>query len=168
MRIDKNNVLMCSLIESKKVNMYKEVKIEFAGDKVNDAGGLLREWMHMVIDEMFDEATGIFRLCNTDDTMYKLKWDEDIDEEFSGELLILYGVILGKAIFEKIPVSSYLDRTILRQLASRDAHIEFADIFGYDKELYNNWKFIRENEINEMGLDAYFVIAKEKSDTSTI
>jgi hypothetical protein len=48
---------------------------------------------------MFDDSTGIFKLCNTDDTMYKLKWDEDIDEEFSSELLILYGVILGKAIF---------------------------------------------------------------------
>ena len=33
---------MSSLIESAKVNMYKEVKIEFHGDKVNDAGGLLR------------------------------------------------------------------------------------------------------------------------------
>lgn len=54
MRIEKNNVLMCSLIQSKKVNMYKEVKIEFVGDKVNDAGGLLREWMHLVINEMFD------------------------------------------------------------------------------------------------------------------
>jgi hypothetical protein len=55
--------------------------------------------------------------------MYKLKWDEDIDEEFSGELLILYGVILGKAIFEKIPLNSYLDRTILRQLASKSSTI---------------------------------------------
>jgi hypothetical protein len=54
MHIEKNNVLMSSLIESKKVNMYKEVKIEFVGDKVNDAGGLLREWMHLVINEMFD------------------------------------------------------------------------------------------------------------------
>jgi E3 ubiquitin-protein ligase HUWE1 len=50
MHIEKNNVLMSSLIESKKVNMYKEVKIEFVGDKVNDAGGLLREWMHLVIN----------------------------------------------------------------------------------------------------------------------
>lgn len=49
MRIDKNNILMGSLVESKKVNMHKEVKIEFLGEKVNDAGGLLREWIHMVI-----------------------------------------------------------------------------------------------------------------------
>lgn len=99
MHIDKNNVLMCSLIHAKKVNMHKEVKIQFINDKVNDAGGLLREWMHLVINEMFADYTGMFKLCNTDDTMYRLKWDQEIDEEFSAELLMLYGVILGKAIF---------------------------------------------------------------------
>ena len=61
----------------------EEVKIQFIGDKVNDAGGLLREWMHLVINEMFGEETGIFKLCKTDDTMYRLKWDQEIDEEFS-------------------------------------------------------------------------------------
>jgi hypothetical protein len=73
-------VLMSSLVQAFKVNMYKEVKIEFIGDKVNDAGGLLREWIHMVIKEIFDDSTGIFTTANTDDIMYKLKWDEDIDE----------------------------------------------------------------------------------------
>ena len=135
MHIEKTNVLMSSLIHAKKVNMHKEVKIQFINDKVNDAGGLLREWMHLVINEMFGEHTGIFKLCATDDTMYRLKWDQDIDEEFSAELLILYGTILGKAIFEKIPVNSYLDRTLLRQLCSKTAEIQLYDIFGYDKEV---------------------------------
>jgi E3 ubiquitin-protein ligase HUWE1 len=135
MKIEKSNVLMTSLAQSKKVNMYKEVKIEFIGDKVNDAGGLLREWMHLVIKEVFDKATGIFGICKTDDLMYRLKWDEEIDEEFSAELLMLFGTILGKAIFEKIPINSYLDRTLLRQLSSRQNNLELYDIFGYDKEV---------------------------------
>ena len=42
MRLDKANILMTSLLETDKVNMHREVKIEFLGDKVNDAGGLLR------------------------------------------------------------------------------------------------------------------------------
>lgn len=46
-----------------------------------------------------------------------MKWDEDLDEEFSSELFNLFGVIIGKAIFEKIPILSYLDPTILRQIA---------------------------------------------------
>jgi hypothetical protein len=84
---------------------------------------------------MFSDTTGIFKLCNSDDSMYKLKWDEEIDEEFSSELLKLFGTILGKAIFEKIPMNTYLDRTMLRQLLSKNNSIEFHDVFGYDKEV---------------------------------
>lgn len=33
---------MSSLNQIKNINMHKEVKVEFIGEKVNDAGGLLR------------------------------------------------------------------------------------------------------------------------------
>lgn len=33
---------MTSIQSVYKVNMHKEIKIQFVGDKVNDAGGLLR------------------------------------------------------------------------------------------------------------------------------
>ena len=33
--------------------MKQEVKIEFIGDKVKDAGGLLREWMYLIVKELF-------------------------------------------------------------------------------------------------------------------
>lgn len=55
--------------------------------------------------------------------MYKLKWDEDLDEEFSCQLFELFGTILGKAVFERIPMQSYLDRTILRQLCGNSVKI---------------------------------------------
>lgn len=50
-------------------------------------------------------------------------------------MLILFGVILGKAIFEKIPINSYLDRTLLRQLLSTEGEITLSDVFGYDREV---------------------------------
>ena len=90
---------MSSLVEYPKVNMHKEVKIEFIGDKVNDAGGLLREWIHMVIKEIYDQETGILTVANTDEIMYKLKWDEELDDEFSVDLFKLLVVILARALF---------------------------------------------------------------------
>ena len=39
--------------EMKKVNFHKEVKIKFLDESVEDAGGLLREWMHLTIKELF-------------------------------------------------------------------------------------------------------------------
>lgn len=83
MKIEKDNVLMTSLAAIRKVNMHKEVKIDFVKEKVNDAGGLLREWMHLAIKEIFDESTGIFALCNTPEVMYKIRSDRDLDPEFA-------------------------------------------------------------------------------------
>jgi hypothetical protein len=37
----------------------KELKINIDGDKVLDAGGLLREWIFMIIKEVFHPNTGI-------------------------------------------------------------------------------------------------------------
>lgn len=53
----------------------------------------------MVIKEIFSINTGIFSIANTEDIMYKLKWDEETDEYFSKEVLCLFGITLAKAIF---------------------------------------------------------------------
>lgn len=79
MNINQENLLIDSMNEAKKVNMLKEVKINFKGEKVNDAGGLLREWTFILIKEIFNLQTGVFSLANTEDIMYKLKWDEETD-----------------------------------------------------------------------------------------
>lgn len=40
---------MTSKIGIEKLNLYKEIKIQFDDEEVEDAGGLLREWMHLTI-----------------------------------------------------------------------------------------------------------------------
>jgi hypothetical protein len=62
--------------------------------------------------------------------MYKIRADKDLDDEFAGSLFMLFGVILGKAIFERMPLNCYLDRTLLRQLCSQK--VRMSDVNGYD------------------------------------
>ena len=40
---------------------------------------------------------------------------------------------MGKAIFERIPLNSFLARTILRKLAGK--RTKFEDMYGCDKEV---------------------------------
>ena len=42
------------------------------GDNVLDAGGLLREWIHLISEEMFDPSVGLFLRANTDELTYKI------------------------------------------------------------------------------------------------
>jgi hypothetical protein len=92
--------------------------------------------------------------------MYKIRSDKDLDPEFAESLFSLFGVILGKAIFERIPLNCYLDRTILRQLCSQ--RVNLSDIAGYDKELYKSWKYLLSNRIDSFG--QYFCIYRQTPD----
>lgn len=41
------------------------MKIIFDDEDVEDAGGVIREWMNLVIKEVFNPDTGVFELCDT-------------------------------------------------------------------------------------------------------
>jgi hypothetical protein len=43
------------------------------------------------------------------------------------------GLIIGKALFERISINCYLDRSILRQITGSPVHLE--DYFTYDQNV---------------------------------
>lgn len=47
--VDRSNILMSSKQSLEKVDLRKEVKIVFNDEKVEDAGGLMREYMHLAL-----------------------------------------------------------------------------------------------------------------------
>ena len=63
-------------------------------DKVNDAGGLLREWTHMIMKEILDYNIGIFVIADTDDVTYKINSEAEIDDH-----IIACYRMLGKVYF---------------------------------------------------------------------
>ena len=96
----------------------KELKIKFETDKVNDAGGLLREWIYLVNKEIFNENAGLFSLAETEDITYKINPQAEISDHFI-ECYKLFGTVLGKAIFERTPLNIFLDRTIIKFLLDK-------------------------------------------------
>lgn len=97
------------------------MKIKIQGDKVSDAGGLLWEWMHLIVAEIFHPNTGtistqlkgLFTKCDSDDVSYKINSDADQDEHIIA-CFGLVGSIIGKSLFERIPLNAYIDRTLIK------------------------------------------------------
>lgn len=58
--IDRQNVLFSGIAALEKADLHKELKIIYLDEKVDDAGGLMREWMHMSIKEIFSPELKIF------------------------------------------------------------------------------------------------------------
>ncbi len=109
--------------------MFKDEKIAL------DAGGLMREWMNLCIKEIFDPSLGMFKLCDSTSTYYKFHLNEQVLDLFEVASEIL-GVVIGKAIFERIPLSCPLNYTILRQLCTQPIHMN--DVFTYDRDVNNS------------------------------
>jgi E3 ubiquitin-protein ligase HUWE1 len=133
LKVDRANLVMSSKVGLRKLNLHKELKITFDDEVVQDAGGLLREWMHMFVKEVFAPETAIFAPCATDETAYKFVWDKQLDEEFALENLSALGVIIGKALFERVSLNCYLNRSILRQLCHQN--VMLCDVYSFDKEV---------------------------------
>lgn len=121
---------MSSNAQFDKIDFHKEVKINFNDDgEAMDAGGLLREWMNLCIQEVFSKDLGILSLCDASATYYKFNFNEHVLQLFEVAAKIL-GVVIGKAIFERIPLKCFLNYTILRQICSQPVQIN--DIYTYD------------------------------------
>ena len=70
--VSKDSFLMTTLNMYKEINWHKEVKVHIDGDKVLDAGGLLREWANLIMKEMVHPESGMFALADCEDVSYKL------------------------------------------------------------------------------------------------
>ena len=73
--------------------MLKELKIVFINEEnINDAGGLLREWIHIISEKIVDPSLGLkiwennyfiglFKLSDSDDVFYKFNTEKEPTEK---------------------------------------------------------------------------------------
>lgn len=152
--IRKDFILEDTLKKLDSFDLHKELKITFLNDKVLDAGGLMREWVHLLMKEFV--KVGLFEKADTENMTYKLSGENDADNKFV-DYARIFGYVLAKAIFEKVPISLYLDRPLLRALLCQE--VELIDIGFFDKGLYQSWQFVKENDLTaQSGFDEVFEI----------
>ena len=172
MLVDRHNVLMSSFTQLQKMNLRKQIKIKFEGEEVDDAGGVLREWMNIAIKEIFNfQVAGLFRLCEGEQTSYRFIVDpEETEDEISlrTRVATLLGIIIGKAFFQRISLNCFLTKSIWRQICGKK--VTFGDFYFYDNSMYSNLKMLLENVCDtDLGLYFnYLVTIDNKTETKLI
>lgn len=56
------------------------------------------------------------------------------------DVVYLLGIVVGKALFDRIPLDCFLTRSIWRQICSQD--VQLCDFYSYDSDMYRNLKLI--------------------------
>ena len=68
--INRKNYVVESMKQINKVDLYKELKINFIGEVSYDAGGILREWFTILFQNLEGEQLNLFIVSDSQDFSY--------------------------------------------------------------------------------------------------
>jgi E3 ubiquitin-protein ligase HUWE1 len=95
------------------------MKITFVNELSKDAGGLSREFFNTLMKELLGSNLGLFLVANTPEFSYKINEDSKHIDNFR-TLFYFFGKVLGKVLFDNIPVNVCLNKSIFKVLVGED------------------------------------------------
>eukprot|EP00826_Nyctotherus_ovalis_P011245 TRINITY_DN12938_c0_g1_i4.p1 TRINITY_DN12938_c0_g1~~TRINITY_DN12938_c0_g1_i4.p1 ORF type:complete len:427 (+),score=115.72 TRINITY_DN12938_c0_g1_i4:811-2091(+) len=149
--IDRKNLLRDSFEQfetTTDLDLRGKLCIYFMDEMAEDVGGVTREWFSVITEELFSASLGLFRRANTKELSYVF----DEGKGNARKYLEFAGKVFAKAVFERVPVKCYLNRTILNQLLGNT--LEIQDLKYFDEELWNSVSYI--TTAKTAGLDLTF------------
>lgn len=100
------------------------MKITFVNELSKDAGGLSREFFTTLMKELLSPNLGLFTVANTTEFSYKINEDSKyIDNNLT--LFFFFGKILGKALFDRIPLNVCLNKSIFKALIGHNKESDY-------------------------------------------
>jgi len=146
--VNREDILGDSLRQFKKMDdLRKEIKVTFQNEISHDAGGISREYFSILVQELLKHEMGLFLVANTQEFSYKLNEDSSSNEK-AGDQLFFFGQILGKALFDHIPLNLCLNISIYKALLGQTSEEDYEDLHEFqaiDVNVYNSLKFFMEN-----------------------
>ena len=139
----RNDILFDSISELKNNDIEKKrIRINFINEDGYDDGGLFRDWLTTISQEIIDIGAII---TTPDGEYYK------INENYEGtEIFTLIGQILGISFNNQESNSIKLMSSIWKFIFEKNINIE--DMKEYDYYIYQSLKSIQQNDVQDMYL----------------
>lgn len=96
----------------------------------------------MLMKELLSENLGLFAVANTTEFSYKINEDSRFIEN-NLSLFFFFGKILGKALFDHIPLNICLNKSIFKALLKRTKESDFANLEEFKLIDFNVQMFLR-------------------------
>ncbi|CAG9325021.1 AREL1_4 [Blepharisma stoltei] len=135
---------MAQVLFSPAEDLHKEFQISFEGENGMDAGGIFREWITLLMKDLFAEDLGLFVKAPSSITSYTFP-NHFSDANISS--YIFAGKLMGKALFENIPINCPLSQVIYKHIIGDK--IELKDLNFLDSELYNSLLYMQNNNLED-------------------
>ncbi len=146
LNLNRNNMLSESMEQINKVNLHKEVKINFIGEVSYDAGGIMREWFTTIFQTLEGEKLKLFVVSDTDEFSYIinpfLSHKKDNFDYFT-----FIGKLIVKALFDNITVNICFNKLIYKMILQEK--ISYNDLVFIDSPLYTSLKNLKNTPLFE-------------------
>ena len=90
-------------------------------------GGVSREFFTTIMKEMLSDAFGLFVTANTEQFSYKIADDSRTILGYA-EFFTFFGRLLGKALFDRVPLNLCLNRAIYMAILGQTSLFDYKDI----------------------------------------
>jgi hypothetical protein len=133
-------------------DLRQRLRIEFIEEPGLDAGGLMREWVLLLCEQMFDESFGLFQPTHVENLGY---WINPNSGQIHKDHLKCYqfvGRLIAKCLLEGQLLTVHFALPLLKHILG--VPISFSDLEFLDEELYRNSLWLRTNsDVSSLCLD---------------
>ena len=144
--LTRDEILVKSMEQIEKVDLFKELKINFIGEICYDAGGIIREWFTIIFRTLEGNKLKLFIPSDNDNFSYNINpFLKHNNENF--KYFNFIGKLIGKALLDNITLNICFNKMIYKMMLQED--IIFEDLKEIDTQLYNSLKNLKSNPGND-------------------
>ena len=119
LEVNRNNLLNDSMEKIEKIDLFKELKINFTGELCYDAGGIFREWFTTIFKSLESDKLKLFIVSDTNDFSYIINpFLRHNQENFN--FFSFIGKLLGKALLDNITINVCFNKLIYKMILQED------------------------------------------------
>lgn len=133
-------------------DIRQRLRIEFIEEPGLDAGGLMREWVLLLCEQLFDAEYGLFQTTHDENLSY---WVNHNSKQIHPEHIKCYefvGRLIAKCLLEGQLLTVHFALPLLKHILG--VPISFSDLEFLDADLHRNMIWIRDhNDVHDLCLD---------------
>ncbi|RMX67786.1 hypothetical protein DD238_000466 [Peronospora effusa] len=146
-------------------DLRQRLQIEFTDEPGLDAGGLLREWVLLLCEQLFDDSYGLFQRTHADLSGYWINTNSREIHRDHFHCFQFVGRLLAKCLLEGQLMTVHLALPLLKHLLG--VPISFSDLEYLDAEFHRHTFWLRDNEGSE-ALDIDFTAQRRAADGTVV
>ncbi|CBJ29865.1 ubiquitin protein ligase [Ectocarpus siliculosus] len=149
LKIRRSNLLEDSMAAMESVrseSMRQRFRFEFLGEPGVDAGGVAREWFHLVSEGLFNPDFALFQYSSINQMCMQISANSGVANEQHLQHFHFVGRLLGKALFDGQLVQAHLVRPLYKHLLGWP--IAFSDLEHVDH--FTHESLIKMTELDDV------------------